>query len=82
MDKYSQMLLDSAEAVHGIINNYKKMKTEDIKIIVASANTLALTAKTAIQAEILKNRMLHTQGNTSQVLHKLGDNDEIKCLEG
>lgn len=82
MDKYSQMLLDSAEIIHKILKNHKKMELNDIKISIAAANTLAQTAKTAIQTEIVKNRLALTQGNTSQILHKIGRNDEIICVEG
>ena len=82
MDKYSQMLLDSAEIIHKILKDHKKMELNDIKISIAAANTLAQTAKTAIQTEIVKNRLALTQGNTSQILHKIGRNDEIICVEG
>lgn len=82
MDKYSQMLLDSAEIIHKILKNHKKMELSDIKISIAAANTLAQTAKTAIQTEIVKNRLALTQGNTSQIIHKIGRNDEIICVEG
>lgn len=81
MDKYSQMLLDSAEIIHKILKDHKKMELNDIKISIA-ANTLAQTAKTAIQTEIVKNRLALTQGNTSQIIHKIGRNDEIICVEG
>ena len=82
MDKYSQMLLDSAEIIHKILKDHKKMELNDIKISIAAANTLAQTAKTAIQTEIVKNRLALTRGNTSQILHKIGRNDEIVCVEG
>ena len=82
MDRYSQMLLDSAEIIHKILKNHKKMELNDIKISIAAANTLAQTAKTAIQTEIVKNRLALTQGNTAQILHKIGRNDEIICVEG
>jgi hypothetical protein len=82
MDRYSQMLLDSAEIIHKILKNHKKMELSDIKISIAAANTLAQTAKTAIQTEIVKHKLMSTQGNTAQVLYKLGVNDEIICVEG
>lgn len=82
MDKYSQMLLDSAEIIHKILKDHKKMELNDIKISIAAANTLAQTAKTAIQTEIVKHRLSSTRGNTSQIIHKLGKNDEIICVEG
>ena len=82
MDKYSQMLLDSAEIIHKILKDHNKMELNDIKISIAAANTLAQTAKTAIQTEIVKNRLASTQGNITQVLHKIGKNDEIICVEG
>lgn len=69
LNEYSQMLLESARQVYKIINNPEC--TEENKMIIAGANTLAQTSKTAIQLELLQYKASYTGANTSQIIHKV-----------
>jgi hypothetical protein len=71
LNEYSQMLLDSAKEVYKVIN--KPKYTNENKMIIAAANTLAQTAKTAIQVELVQYRASMTAGNTSQLIHKVNE---------
>ena len=75
MMNYSEMLFDSAELVHKVLMNPRKYTTEETKIIIAGANTLAQTAKTAIQNEVLMHRLNNAKLNTSQLVHQLTNED-------
>lgn len=68
MKEYSQMLLESAKQVYKIIQNPKA--TEENKMLIASANTLAQTTKEAIHLELLEYRKQNTYNNTTYVLNK------------
>lgn len=52
-----EMLIDSANMLYDTMKNKNKYTTEERKILIASANTLAATCKTALQFEILEYRM-------------------------
>lgn len=71
MNNYSEMLFDSAKLVHQVLTNPKKYTTEECKMIIAGANTLAQTTKMAIQHEILKVRLHNAKLNTTQIVHEL-----------
>lgn len=69
MENYTKMLLDSAEIIHKmIITKNKDMSLDDAKLTIASANTLAQTIKTAIQAEIINMKLINTKGNLTQLI--------------
>lgn len=69
MQNYTKMLLDSAEIIHNmIITKNKNMSLDDAKLTIASANTLAQTIKTAIQAEIIGAKLISTKGNLTQLI--------------
>ena len=44
------------------------MSLDDAKLAIASANTLAQTIKTAIQAEIISAKLVNTKGNLTQLI--------------
>ena len=69
MEEYSKMLLDSAKCVYNIIQ--KPVCSEENKLVIAGANTLAQTAKAAIQVEVLQNRAGYTVGHTSRIIHRV-----------
>lgn len=69
LNEYSKMLLDSAKEVYKVINNPKY--TNENKVIIAAANTLAQTAKTSIQVELVQYKATMSAGNTSQIIHKV-----------
>lgn len=69
LNEYSKMLLESARQVYKIIN--KPDYTEENKMVIAGANTLAQTAKTAIQVEILQYKAKYSGANTNQIIHKV-----------
>ena len=69
LQEYSDMLYLAAKEVCKIIKSPKM--TSENKMLVASANTLALTAKTAIQTELLKYKIENTAGNTTQLIQKI-----------
>ena len=71
MQEYSKMKLESARQVYGIIQ--KPKMTNENKVIIASANTLAQTTKTAIQLELLELRKLNTSNNINVLVDKIGD---------
>ena len=73
--EYQEMLLDSARKVHSIIK--KPQLTNENKIIIASANTLAQTAKTAIQIEVLRYKSKFASQTTTQLIHKVASNEII-----
>lgn len=73
MKNYSDMLFDSAELVHKVLMNPKKYTTEETKIIIAGANTLAQTAKTAIQNEVLVHKLYNSKLHTAQLIHQVAD---------
>ena len=79
LKEYGKMLLESSRRVHEIISNPRY--TDENKMIIAGANTLAQTAKTAIQIELLQVKSQKTAGNTRQLINKL-NGDEINSLEG
>lgn len=69
MQDYTKMLLDSAEIIHKMmITKNKDMSLDDAKLTIASANTLAQTIKTAIQAEIISTKLVNTKGNLTQLI--------------
>lgn len=78
LKEYSNMLLDSARAVYGVVK--KPKYTNENKVVIAAANTLAQTTKTAIQIEIIQYKASLTAGNTSQIIHK-ANNNEINSME-
>ena len=67
----NDMLMDSAEIIHAILKNPTKEDIETTKILIASANTLAQTVKTMIQAEVIKLKMTTARGNINQVVHQI-----------
>ena len=69
LNEYSKMLLDSAKAVYDVIQ--KPEYTSENKVVIAAANTLAQTAKTAIQIELVQYKATMAAGNTSQLIHKV-----------
>lgn len=69
LNEYSKMLLDSAKEVYKVIN--KPKYTNENKVLIAAANTLAQTAKTAIQIELVSYKANMTAANTSQLIHKV-----------
>lgn len=71
MQEYSEMLLDSAKKVSDIIKNPKC--TDENKVIIAAANTLAQTTKSAIQIELLELRKNNTSNNINVLIDKIGD---------
>lgn len=79
LNEYSGMLLNSAKEVNKIIKNPKY--TNENKVVIAAANTLAQTAKTAIQITVLEYKKNRTYGNTTQLIEKIGNN-EINSMEG
>ena len=68
LNEYNKMLLESARKVYEIIQ--KPDYTEENKMVIAGANTLAQTAKTAIQIEIIQYKAGMTTGNITQLVHK------------
>lgn len=71
MQEYSKMLLESAKQVYRIIQ--KPKMTDENKVIIASANTLAQTTKTAIQLELLELRKQNTNNNINVLIDKIGN---------
>ncbi len=69
LNEYSKMLLESANAVHKIIK--KPKYTNENKVLIAAANTLAQTAKTAIQVELVQYKATSSTRNTTQLIHKV-----------
>ena len=78
LNEYQEMLLESAKQVHKIIKNPKN--TTENKITIAGANTLAQTVKAAIQVELVQYKSKIASSNTSQIIHKVCNN-EIISLE-
>lgn len=70
---YSQMLMDSAEIIHAMLKNPKKYTNEEKKITIAAANTLAITAKTALQNEVISLKLRTNQVTTNQLIHTILD---------
>ena len=70
---YSKMLMDSAEIIHSMLKNPKKFTDEEKKITIAAANTLALTAKTALQNEVICLKLKANHVNTNQLVHTILD---------
>ena len=70
---YSKMLMDSAEIIYDMLKNPKKFTVEEKKITIAAANTLAMTAKTALQNEVIALRISATHLNSNQLVHTLLD---------
>lgn len=77
---YSKMLMDSAEIIYDMLKNPKKFTTEEKKITIAAANTLAITAKTALQNEVITMKLRVNHANTNQLVHTILD--ETNALEG
>lgn len=77
---YSKMLMDSAEIIYDMLKNPKKFTTEEKKITIAAANTLAMTAKTALQNEVITMKLRVNHANTNQLVHTILD--ETNALEG
>lgn len=69
MNEYSKMLLESAKRVYEVVK--KPKMTDENKMLIASANTLAQTTKTAIQLELLQYKSDITGRNTTQMIHKV-----------
>ena len=69
MNEYSRMLLESAKKVYEIVQ--KPECTDENKILIASANTLAQTTKTAIQLELLQNNAYYSKRHTDELIHKV-----------
>ena len=76
---YSKMLMDSAEIIYDMLKNPKKFTTEEKKITIAAANTLAMT-KTALQNEVITMKLRANHANTNQLVHTILD--ETNALEG
>ena len=77
---YSKMLMDSAEIIYDMLKNPKKFATEEKKITIAAANTLAMTAKTALQNEVITMKLRANHANTNQLVQTILD--ETNALEG
>ena len=77
---YSKMLMDSAEIIYEMLKQPKKFTMEEKKITIAAANTLAMTAKTALQNEVITMKLRTNQINTNQLVHTILD--ETNGLEG
>lgn len=71
--EYSTMLMDSAKIVHDMLIHPNKFTSEEKKITIAAANTLAMTAKTALQNEVIALRISATHLNSNQLVHTLLD---------
>lgn len=71
MNEYSKMLLESAKQVANIIK--KPKMSDENKVIIAAANTLAQTTKAAIQIELLEYRKYNTSNNINVLIDKIGD---------
>jgi predicted Mrr-cat superfamily restriction endonuclease len=78
LNEYREMLLDSAKEVYKVIKNPKC--ADKNKMLIASANTLAQTVKTAVQVEVLQYKAIMTAGNTTQLINKVMD-DETYTME-
>ena len=77
---YSKMLMDSAEIIHKMLTNPKDYTAEEKKITIAAANTIAVTAKTALQNEVIAMKLRTNQVSTNQLVHTLLD--ETYSVEG
>ena len=71
MNEYSKMLLESAKQVSNIIK--KPKMSDENKVIIAAANTLAQTTKAAIQIELLEYRKQNISNNINVLIDKIGD---------
>lgn len=70
---YSKMLMDSAEIIHEMLIHPNKYSAEEKKITIAAANTLAQTAKTALQSEVIALKLRTNQITTNQLVHTILD---------
>lgn len=77
---YSKMLMDSAEIIYEMLKHPKKFTMEEKRITIAAANTLAMTAKTALQNEVITMKLRANHINTNQVVHTILN--ETNYLEG
>ena len=71
MQEYSKMLLESAKQVYNIIQ--KPAMTDENKMLIASANTLAQTTKTAIQLELLALRKENSFNQANILIDRIGN---------
>lgn len=71
LNEYREMLLNSAKEVYKVIN--KPKFTNENKMLIASANTLAQTTKTALQLELLEYRKVNASNNINALIDKIGD---------
>lgn len=69
MNEYSKMLLESAKRVYEVVK--KPEMTDENKMLIASANTLAQTTKTAIQLELIQNNAYYSKRHTDEIIHKV-----------
>lgn len=63
MEELTIMLLDSAKLLHGVLMNTKKVSDSEKREIIKNANALSMTAKTLIQNEILKTKIMTVNAN-------------------
>lgn len=71
LDKYSDMLFESAKEVFKVIKNPKM--TDENKVLLASVNALTNATKTAIQNEVLKCRIDKSNGTLLKLIEKIDD---------
>ena len=75
IEEIRDMLLDSAEIVHGVLTNPAGKDLETTKILIAGANTLAQTVKTMIQAEVIGLKLGSVKENTNLIIHRIVNED-------
>lgn len=63
MEELTIMLLDSAKILHGVLMGTKNVSNSEKREIIKNANALSMTAKTLIQNEILKTKIMTVNAN-------------------
>ena len=71
LDVYSDMLFESAKAIFEVVKNPEL--SDKNKMLIASANALTTTTKTAIQNEILKYKLDNSNGTVLKLLEKIDE---------
>lgn len=71
----TDMLLDSAKIVHGVLTNPTEKDLETTKLLIAGANTLAQTVKTMIQAEVVELKLGSAKENTNLIINRIVNED-------
>lgn len=71
LDKYSDMLFESAKEIFKVVKN--PQMSDENKVLIAAINTLTNTTKTAIQNEVLKYKFDKTNGTVLKLIEKIDD---------